>query len=103
MEGERTKHHEGIKRRALPKGRNWKWEKWKALNRLRTGVGRCKTTLKKWKILGEDDTINCKCGEIQTMGHLLKCPLIGTTCDENYLHLANDKASAVVAFWMTEI
>jgi len=52
-------------------------------------------------ILGEDDTTNCKCGEIQTMG--LQCPLIRTTCDENDLHLANDKAAAVVAFWMTEI
>lgn len=25
------------------------------------------------------------------MGHLLQCPLIGTTCDKNGLHLANDK------------
>jgi len=77
--------------------------KMESIKSFRFRVGRCKTTLKKWKILGEDDTTNCKCGEIQTMGHLLQCPLIGTTCDENDLHLANDKAAAVVAFWMTEI
>lgn len=47
-------------------------------NRLKIGVGRCKTTLKKWNILGELDTTNCKCGETQTMGHLLQCSLIGT-------------------------
>jgi len=77
-------------------------EKWKALNRLRRGVGQWKTTLKKWKIL-EEDTTNCKCGEIQTMGHSLKCPPTGTTCDKNDLNLANNKAAAVVAFWTTEI
>lgn len=60
-------------KKELPKGRNWKWEKWKALNRLRTEVGRCKTTLKKWKILREEDTTNYKCGETQTMGQLLQC------------------------------
>lgn len=55
---------------------------------IRTEVGRCKTTLKKWNILGEEDTINCKCGETQTRGHLIKCPLIGISFDKNDLDLA---------------
>jgi len=87
----------------LPKGKNWIWEKWNALNRLRTGVERCKTTLKKWNILVEENTTNCKCDETQTMGHLLQYPLIGTTCNKNDLDLEHDKAAAVVTFWMTEI
>lgn len=28
----------------------------KSLNRLRTGIGRCKVNLKKWGILGEEET-----------------------------------------------
>lgn len=37
------------------------------------------------------------------MGRLLQRPLIGTTCDKNDLHLANDKVPEVTAFRMTEI
>jgi len=58
----------------LPNPKEWTGNggKWKALDRLRTGVGRCKTTLKKWNILGDDETTNCKCGETQIMDHLLQ-------------------------------
>jgi len=54
-------------------------------------------------MLGEEDTTNWKYGVTQTMGHLLQCLLIGTTCDKNDLHLANDKAATFVAFWMAEL
>lgn len=59
---------------------------------------------KKWNILREEQTINYNCGESQTTDQLLQCPLTGTTtCDNNYLLLANVKAAVLVMLWMTMI
>lgn len=43
-------------------------KEWVALNRFRTGHGRCKFFLNKWGI--EDDSF-CECGEEQTMNHIV--------------------------------
>ena len=43
---------------------------WKALNCLRTSVGRWKANIMKWSI---SETDRCKCSEVQTMVHLLTC------------------------------
>jgi len=54
-----------------------------ALNRSRTGVRRCETTLKKWNIFEKKKIYtNCEYDETQTMNHLLQCPLIGTSCEK---------------------
>lgn len=47
------------------------------------------------------ETNYCEYGETETIDHLLIFPLIETTCDKNYLHLANEKTVAIVAFWKT--
>ena len=47
------------------------WLHWKCSNRLRTGMGRCKSNILKWKYC--DAGTICDCGEqTQTMDHLLK-------------------------------
>ena len=55
------------------------WLHWKCLNRLRTGMGRCKSNMLKWKY-SDADTI-CDCAEqTQTIDHLLKCPMMPQEC-----------------------
>jgi len=63
----------------LPAGNNLEWPTWRALNRLRVGVGRSKENLAKWSIISEEDT-SCDCGQLQTMSHLLRCPSCPTPC-----------------------
>ncbi|KAJ8333881.1 hypothetical protein SKAU_G00412000 [Synaphobranchus kaupii] len=46
------------------------WPVWKTLNRLRVGEGRCKVSMKKWKITTSGA---CVCGESQTMEHIMRC------------------------------
>ena len=48
------------------------WTTWKALNRLRTQVGRSRVNMLKWGFSNEPET--CDCGIRQTMQHLLVCP-----------------------------
>jgi len=47
-------------------------EPWRTLNRLRVAVGRSKENMRKWGY--GDQNITGKCGEEQTMSHLLVCP-----------------------------
>ena len=54
---------------ALPSGAQREWPEWKCLNRLRTGVGRCKVNMVKWGYYAPPDV--CACGDRQTMEHLL--------------------------------
>ncbi|XP_050508163.1 uncharacterized protein LOC126885603 [Diabrotica virgifera virgifera] len=63
-------------------GHNLPYPTWKALNRLRTGVSRCASNLKKWGYQ-EDDT--CDCGAVQTSRHLLSCTEMRETCTEQDL------------------
>ena len=80
----------------LPSGADLSWPEWKCLNRLRSGTGRCRVTLKKWGYLNSDD-ITCVCGsEPQTMKHLLRCPLLEQACDELDLAESNDTAKDCV-------
>ena len=53
---------------------------WRALNRLRTGVGRAKTVMRKWGALDDAQSVDCDCGEPQTMAHLLSCRLLDEAC-----------------------
>jgi hypothetical protein len=83
----------------LPAGADAGWVNWKCLNRLRSGTGRCKTTLKRWGCLKtEDDICVCK-SEQQTMAHILRCPLLEQECKADDLAEYNDVAKSCVQLW----
>ena len=60
----------------LPAGAENPWTTWKALNRLRSQVGRSRVNMLKWGFSNEQET--CDCGIRQTMQHLLVCPMMDT-------------------------
>lgn len=57
----------------LSPGHQLEWETWRTLNRMRVGVGRSKDNMSRWVYLNDSDT-KCRCGQEQTMAHLLVCP-----------------------------
>ena len=68
---------------------------WKCLNRLRTGMGRCKSNMVKFKY--RDAYTICDCGEqTQTMDHLLKCPMLPQECTTDDLMEYNETAKECV-------
>ncbi|KAJ8892034.1 hypothetical protein PR048_004600 [Dryococelus australis] len=71
---------------------------WKALNRLRTGVSRCKVNLKKAGYITGDKL--CECGEHQNPQHLLVYKNLKDPCTIEDLYAANDKAVQTVEFWL---
>ena len=56
---------------SLPAGSEEDWLCWRPLNRLRTGVGRAKTVMRRWDYLDDAQSVDYDCGEPQTMAHLL--------------------------------
>ena len=52
------------------------WLCWRSLNRLHTGVGRAKTVMMRCDYLGDAQSVDCDCGEPQTMAHLPSCRLL---------------------------
>ena len=65
---------------SLPAGPGEDWLCWRALNRLRTGVGRAKTVMRRWGYLDDAQSVDCDCGEPQTVAHLLSCRLLDEAC-----------------------
>ena len=55
---------------SLPDGSGEDWLCWRALNRLRTGVGRAKTVMRRWGYLDDAQSVDCDCEEPQTIAHL---------------------------------
>ena len=47
----------------LPPGASLNWTTWKALNRLRSGYGQTKVTMKQWGYLPEASDTSCDCGD----------------------------------------
>ena len=83
----------------LPSGHKSEWKAWKSLNRLRTGVGRCKSNMSKWGYADAADTA-CECGTSeQSMQHLLRCPLLDDQCCLEDLVVANEKALHCARAW----
>lgn len=80
----------------ISKGSHLSYTTWRALNRLRVGVSRCKKTLVKWGYTNDE---TCDCGEIQDEAHLLVCNNIGTTCTHRDLYECNPAAVAVAEHW----
>ena len=81
----------------LPAGAEKPWTTWKALNRLRTQVGRSRVNMLKWGFSTEPET--CDCGIRQTMQHLLVCPMMDTACSPQDLTTANDIAIGCARHW----
>ena len=71
------------------------WPEWVCLNRLRSGVGRCKLNMAKWGYSEQHD-IQCECGEVQSMNHILVC---GETCTTEDLWEVNERALAKIQRW----
>ena len=81
----------------LPAGAENPWTTWKALNRLRTQVGRSRVNMLKWGFSNEQET--CDCGIRQTMQHLLVCPMMDTACSPHALTMANGIAIGCARHW----
>lgn len=84
----------------LAAGNHLTYPVWKTLNRLRTGVTRCKANQKKWGYIDDD---SCECGAVQGEDHLLSCPNLPNMCTIEDLTLANDKAITVAEYWRKKI
>jgi hypothetical protein len=83
----------------LPSGGRLPWALWITLNRLRSGVGRCRANLVRWGMLPSGEE-NCDCGEKQTMDHVLSCPLLDSgPVAMRDLIIANDKAIQAASHW----
>jgi hypothetical protein len=78
----------------LPPGANLPFSTWRSLNRLRSGVTRCRYNLKRWGYV--DDEL-CDCGAAQTNAHLLTCGQLQQTCTQN--DLPDDRALYVTEYW----
>ena len=83
---------------SLPPGSSQEWPTWQCLNRLRSGIGRCKVLMQKWGYNRNGDT-TCDYGEDQTMQHLLVCPLLPEPCTTNDLESLNPKAKSCILHW----
>ena len=84
---------------SLPAGSGEDWLCWRALNRLRTGVGRAKTVMRRWGYLDDAQSVDCDCGEPQTMAHLLSCRLLDEACTAEDLATVTERAMACARKW----
>ena len=75
------------------------WLCWRALNRLRTGVGRAKTVMRRWGYLDDAHSVDCDCGEPQTMAHPLSCRLLDEACTADDLATVTERAIACARKW----
>ncbi len=82
---------------SLPAGSGEDWLCWRVLNRLRTGVGRAKTVMRRWGYLDDPQSVDCACGEPQTMAHLLPPTRRGLTADN--LATVTERAKACARKW----
>lgn len=73
-----------------PPGFNLPRKKWSALNRLRTGHGRCRYFMHRW---GLCDHPYCDCSTTQTMTHIVEsCPIYGFEGGLPGIHQASEEA-----------
>ena len=81
----------------LPAGSGEAWLCWRALKRLRTGVGGAKTVMRRWGYLDDAKSVDCDCGEPHTMAHLLSCRLLDEACTADDLAAVTERAMACAA------
>ena len=82
---------------SLPAGCGDDWLCWRAINRMRTGVGRAKTMMRRWGYLDDAQLVDCDCGGPQTMAHLLSCRLLDDACTADDLATVTERAKACAA------
>ena len=75
------------------------WLCWRSLNRLLTWVGRAKTVMRRWGYLDDAQSVDCDCGEPQTMAHLLSCHLLDKACTADDLTTVTKRAKACARKW----
>ena len=83
----------------LPAGSGEDWLCWRSLNRLRTGVGRAKTVMRRWDYFDDAPSADCDCGEPHTMAHLLSCRLLDEACTADNLATVTERAKACARKW----
>ena len=66
---------------------------------LRTGVGRAKTMMRRWGYLDDAQSVDCDCGEPQTMAHLLSCRLLDEARMADDLATMTERAKACARKW----
>ena len=79
---------------SLPAGSGEDCLYWRAINRLRIGVGRAKTMMRRWGYLDDAQTVDCDCGEPQPMALLLSCRLLDEACTADNLDTVTERAKA---------
>ena len=84
----------------LPPGSHCSYGVWRAMNRLRSGVGRCGVDMVRWGFGGCD---RCECGDLQIRDHFLGCRLNPLECSREDLVSATWKAIAVAQYWAGRI
>ena len=88
----------------LPPESNSGWTMWQCLNRLRTGIARTKTELKKWRFVDPATNTTCQCGADDGTGqHKLKCSLLDEPCSTTDLCQFNKNARRCVKLCKTSI
>ena len=85
---------------SLPPGHNCRYGVWRAMNRLRTGVGRCGVDMVRWGFGGHD---MCACGVLQIRNHFRECRLNPVQCSQEDLVNATWRAVAVAQYWSGRI
>ncbi len=84
---------------SLPAGSGEDWFCWRALNRLRTEVGRAKTVMRRWGYHDDAQSVDCDCGKPQTMAHFLSSRLLDETCTADDLATVTEQAKACARKW----
>ena len=84
---------------SLPAGSGEDWLCWRAISRRRTEVGRAKTMMRRWGYLDDAQSVDCDCGEPQTMAHLLSCRLLDEACTADDLATVTERAKSCARKW----
>ena len=84
---------------SLPAGSEEAWLCCRSLDRLRAGIGRVKTTMRRRGYIDDTQSVNCDCGEPQTMAHLLCCRLLDEACTAEDLVTVTVRAKACARKW----
>ena len=84
---------------SLPAGSGEDWLCWRAINRLRTGMGRAKTLMRRWGYLDDAQSVDCDCGEPQTMAHLHSCRRLDYARTADDLSTVTERAKACARKW----
>ena len=79
---------------SLPAGSDQTLLWWRTLNHLCTGYGRAKTTTRRLGYIDNTQSVNCDCGELQAMAHLLCLRLLDEPCAPEDLIGITERAAA---------